>query len=77
VKTVFVCAMRDARRAAEIVDAIPEGETPHTVILFNYDDLVDVARPGDRVEITGIFRAEPLRVNPLHRTVKSVYKVRL
>ena len=42
--------------------------------LIAYDDLVDVVRPGDRVEVTGIYRASPIRVNSRHRTVKSVYR---
>ena len=37
----------------ETPESIPEGETPHTVTLACYDELVDVAKPGDRVEITG------------------------
>ena len=53
---------------------IPEGETPHTVSLFARQDLVDAAKPGDRVTIVGIYRAQPLRVNPRNREVKAVYK---
>jgi DNA replication licensing factor MCM4 len=30
----------------ETPDAIPEGETPHTVNLLAYDDLVDIGKPG-------------------------------
>lgn len=37
----------------ESPDAIPEGETPHTVTLNAYDEMVDVCRPGDRIKITG------------------------
>ncbi len=51
---------------------IPEGETPHTVSLFARQDLVDVAKPGDRVTIVGIYRAQPLRVNPRRREVKVI-----
>jgi DNA replication licensing factor MCM4 len=39
-----------------------------------YDDLVDLCKAGDRVEITGIFKATPVRVNPRQRTLKSIYK---
>ena len=42
--------------------------------LFGFEDLVDAVRPGDRVEVTGIFRAIPKRVNPKMRTLRSVYK---
>jgi DNA replication licensing factor MCM4 len=34
-------------------DNIPEGETPHAVLMYAYELCVDQARPGDRVTITG------------------------
>ena len=61
-------------RLQESPDSIPEGETPHTVNLFAFDDLVDGARPGDRLEVTGIYRALPLRLNPKRTSVQVVYK---
>ncbi|CAM9302780.1 unnamed protein product, partial [Phaeothamnion confervicola] len=61
-------------RLQETPDEIPEGETPQTVSLFAFGDMVDAMRPGDRVEVTGIFRAVPKRTNPKQRTVRSVYK---
>ena len=39
----------------EVPDTIPEGETPQSVLLFAYDDLVDYPKPGDRVIVTGYF----------------------
>lgn len=39
-------------RLQETPDEIPEGETPHTVSLFAFDDLVDSVRPGDRIEVS-------------------------
>jgi DNA replication licensing factor MCM4 len=38
-----------------------------------YDDNVDDVKPGDRVTITGIFRAQALRQNQNQRVLKSVY----
>ncbi|KAF0683439.1 Aste57867_24564 [Aphanomyces stellatus] len=58
----------------ETPDAIPEGETPYTVMLFCFDDLVDDVRPGDKIEVTGIYRAVPLRATVKQRVVKSVFK---
>lgn len=58
----------------EAPNDIPEGETPHTVNMFARQDLVDAAKPGDRVTVVGIYRANPVRVNPRGREVKSVYK---
>lgn len=48
-------------RLQENPDTVPEGETPHTITLCTYDDLVDVARPGDRVVITGTYRPRTVR----------------
>ena len=42
--------------------------------LYCYEELVDVAKPGDRVEITGIYRAVPIRNIGFQRTLKSIYK---
>jgi len=50
-----------------------QGETPHTVTLVCHSNLVDVARPGDRVEITGVFRAQPQRVSSRKRSTRAVY----
>lgn len=52
---------------------MPAGETPCTIALYVRDDLVDSVQPGDRVQVTGIYRAIPLRVNPRTRNFKSVY----
>ena len=49
------CARRrgDAQvvRLQEAPEDIPEGDTPHTVTLYAFEELVDVAKPGDRVEV--------------------------
>jgi len=36
--------------------------------------MIDEVRPGDRVEITGIFKAMGIRVNPNRRTLKNIYR---
>ncbi|KAJ3200258.1 hypothetical protein HDU67_002177, partial [Dinochytrium kinnereticum] len=70
------CAFADKQicRMQETPDETPDGQTPYTVSLCTYDDLVDVGKPGDRVEVTGIFRAIPVRVNPRQRTIKSLFR---
>src|SRR5260370_12358291 len=50
-------ADRQVIRLQETPDAVPDGQTPHTVSLSVYDELVDVAKPGDRLVVTGIFRS--------------------
>ncbi|KAL8566321.1 DNA replication licensing factor mcm4-A [Nucella lapillus] len=61
----------------ESPEDMPAGQTPHTVIVYAHNDLVDSVQPGDRVTVTGIYRAIPLRVNPRMRNVKSVYKTHI
>jgi len=61
-------------RLQETPDEIPEGETPHNVSLFAYDELVDSLRPGDRIEVTGVLKAIPRRTNPKQRVVRSIFK---
>ncbi|KAI8832047.1 hypothetical protein BC829DRAFT_494347 [Chytridium lagenaria] len=70
------CVFADKQicKMQETPDETPDGQTPYTVSLCTYDDLVDVAKPGDRVEVTGIFRAIPVRVNPRQRTIKSLFR---
>jgi DNA replication licensing factor MCM4 len=53
---------------------VPEGETPHTIQLCAYEDLVDYVKPGDRVEVIGIYKASGVRINQHNRTLKNVYR---
>ncbi|XP_070498588.1 DNA replication licensing factor MCM4 [Chironomus tepperi] len=53
------------------------GQTPHNILLFAYNDLVDKVQPGDRITVTGIYRAIPIQENPRMRTVSSVYKTHI
>lgn len=58
----------------ETPDIVPDGQTPHSISLCVYDELVDVCKAGDRVEITGIFRSVPVKINPRQRSLKSLFK---
>jgi DNA replicative helicase MCM subunit Mcm2 (Cdc46/Mcm family) len=51
-------------------NAIPEGETPHAVSMFAFDSLLDVCKPGDRITVTGIYKAVPMRTSPRLRQLK-------
>ena len=64
-------------RLQETPHQVPAGETPASIVLFCFDDGVDNVRPGDRVEVTGVLRAQARRVNPKISKVKSVYKTYL
>ena len=61
-------------RLQETPDQVPAGQTPASVVTFCYDDLVDANQPGDKVEVTGVLRAQPVRVNPKMTKLKSIYK---
>lgn len=61
----------------ESPDDMPPGQTPYTITLYAHNHLVDKVQPGDRITVTGIYRATPVRVNPRQRNVKSVYKVHI
>ncbi|KAH0516478.1 DNA replication licensing factor MCM4 [Microtus ochrogaster] len=61
----------------ESPEDMPAGQTPHTIVLFAHNDLVDKVQPGDRVNVTGIYRAVPIQVNPRVSNVKSVYKTHI
>nr|KAJ3421249.1 hypothetical protein HK105_004111 [Polyrhizophydium stewartii] len=73
------CVFADKQicKLQETPDQTPDGQTPYTVSMCAYEDLVDVCKPGDRVEITGIFRGVPVRANPRRRAVKALFKTYL
>lgn len=70
------CAFADKQviKLQETPDSVPDGQTPHSVSLCAYDELVDVCKAGDRIEVTGVFRCNPVRINPRQRTIKSLFK---
>ncbi|CAG8645429.1 13554_t:CDS:10 [Cetraspora pellucida] len=68
---------RQVCRLQETPDNIPDGQTPHSVSVCLYDDLVDSVRPGDKVELTAIYRSAPIRVHPRKRTIKALFKTYL
>ncbi|KAK8797108.1 hypothetical protein WA158_004318 [Blastocystis sp. Blastoise] len=71
-----MCVYSDKQlvKMQETPNMIPDGETPQSVSLYAYDDLVDAVKPGDRIELTGIYRAFPVRVRPNQRTLRSIFR---
>lgn len=70
------CSFADKQiiKLQETPDNVPDGQTPHSVSLCVYDELVDSVRPGDKIEATGIFRSTPVRMNSRQRMLKALYK---
>jgi len=70
------CAYSDRQilKLQEKPELVPEGETPQSVTVCCFDDLVDSVRPGDRVEITGIYKASAVRPMRGFQSVSSVYR---
>ncbi|KAL6945451.1 DNA replication licensing factor, mcm4 component [Hanseniaspora vineae] len=73
------CSFSDKQviKLQETPDLVPDGQTPHSVSLCVYDELVDSCRAGDRVEVSGIFRSIPIRANPKQRSLRALYKTYL
>ncbi|KAJ3391820.1 hypothetical protein HDU92_008786 [Lobulomyces angularis] len=70
-------ANKQIAKIQETPDETPDGQTPYTVSMFVYDELVDVGKPGDRLELTAIFRGIPVKVNPRQRSIKALFKTYL
>jgi DNA replication licensing factor MCM4 len=70
------CSFGDRQflKLQETPELVPEGETPHSVVVHCYDDLVDHVRPGDRIEITGIYRASAVRPMNGFTKCSAVYR---
>lgn len=61
-------------KVQETPDSVPDGQTPHAVTICVYDTLVDAVRPGDRIELTGLFRVSHIRLNSRQRRVKNIFR---
>ncbi|KAL0221149.1 hypothetical protein RCL1_001003 [Eukaryota sp. TZLM3-RCL] len=57
----------------ESPEQLVDGSIPTTITVFAYDTLLDQARPGDRVEIAGIYRAKSIRPQANKRTTRVVF----
>lgn len=64
-------------RLQELPEELPPGQLPHHVDVEIIGDLTGRARPGDRVVITGIVRADLGRENPRSRYLTTVFDTKL
>ncbi len=64
-------------RLQELPEDLPPGQLPHYIDVSIKQDLVDNARPGDRVILTGIVRIEQEPVSGVSRAESALYRLRI
>jgi len=64
-------------RLQELPEDLPPGQLPHYVNVSMKQDLVDYARPGDRIVLTGIVRIEQERVAGVKQSESALYRLRM
>jgi replicative DNA helicase Mcm len=63
-------------RLQELPEDLPPGQLPHYLDVTVLQDLVDNARPGDRIILTGIVRIEQEHI-PTMRGKSGIYRLRI
>ena len=64
-------------RLQELPEDLPPGQLPHYIDVTIRQDLVDNARPGDRIILTGIVRVEQESVSGITRGHSGLYRLRI
>ncbi|QUC64296.1 minichromosome maintenance protein MCM [Nitrosopumilus sp. K4] len=64
-------------RLQELPEDLPPGQLPHYIDVTIRQDLVDNARPGDRIILTGIVRVEQESVSGVTRGHSGLYRLRI
>lgn len=70
-----LCTFTDKQfiKFQELPDGVPDGDTPSSMTILAYDNNVDGMRPGDRVEIVGIYRTQGQKVKRGRNALKAVF----
>ncbi len=64
-------------RLQELPEDLPPGQLPHYIDVTLRQDLVDNARPGDRIILTGTVRIEQESVSGVQRGHSGLYRLRI
>ncbi len=64
-------------RLQELPEDLPPGQLPHYIDVTIKQDLVDNARPGDRIILTGIVRIEQESIVGVSRASSGLYRLRI
>ena len=64
-------------RMQELAEDLPPGQLPHYIDVTIRQDLVNNARPGDRIILTGIVRVEQESVAGIPKSQSGLYRLRI
>ena len=64
-------------RLQELPEDLPPGQLPHYIDVAIKQDLVDNARPGDRIILSGIVRIEQEPISGISRVNSALYRLRI
>ncbi len=64
-------------RLQELPENLPPGQLPHYIDVTTKQDLVDNARPGDRIILTGLVRIEQESITGIQRGRSGLYRLRI
>lgn len=67
IPSIFICR----------ADDMPAGRTPATVNVMSHGALVEAVGAGERVRVTGVFRAAPAAVHPRRAAVRALHRTHL
>ncbi|KAH9633206.1 hypothetical protein HF086_017761 [Spodoptera exigua] len=60
-----------------VIHDMPAGRTPATVSVLAHGALVEAVAAGERVSVTGVFRAAPATVHPRKATLKALHRTHI
>lgn len=64
-------------RLQELPEDLPPGQLPHYIDVTIKQDLVDNARPGDRIILTGVVRIEQEPISGISKSSSALYRLRI
>lgn len=70
------CLYKDSQvvQIQEMPECAPPGQLPRSITIILQNDLVDKLKPGDRAQVTGIYRAAP---NVSNGVIRGTFKTHI
>jgi DNA replication licensing factor MCM3 len=71
------CVYKDSQVVTiqEMPEMAPPGQLPRSIQVILQNDLVEKLKPGDRVEVTGVYRAAPNRA--MNGVIPGVFRTQI